>query len=350
MNNVQNLDKILGQIRHLIAKADHPNTPGPEAEMCRNRAETLMFRYRIEEAMIQEEAIEKAMPVWRTFWLAPLDNPYYSEYGSILQQCLRHLDCRGVSQSRYDDDGKAWRTVEAVGYDSEMRFADLLYTAASLAFSSRMTPTFDPSADPADMAFRLRASGMKRKEIGAKMFGPSDTVNEMKAKNRKVTALIKKGAEAAGEDWEAMLGRTNNIEGYRMSYVSGFMTTFSARLREMRMSRGADSGALVLASRKTNVEEALYERFPRLRPDPNPEPAKPWVDPRNNCPRCKAAKSGYCRDHAWMRPSRAASRGVRFNEGAYEQGASAARSVDLGKGGTGRVSSAGSATHALPNG
>src|SRR4051812_5148564 len=46
------LEAMLRKVRGLLAQADHENTSPAEAQVFRNKAEALMMRYRIDEAML----------------------------------------------------------------------------------------------------------------------------------------------------------------------------------------------------------------------------------------------------------------------------------------------------------
>jgi hypothetical protein len=153
----------------------------------------------------------------------------------------------------------------------------------------------------------------------------------MKAKNRRVTKLIRQHAAAVGEDADSLLGRGTNIKSYREDYAKGFVDSFHLRLYRMRTAAGEEESGLVLVSRSENVAEAFYTKFPQYRPSD-----KPWRDPREGCEKCKKAKSGYCRDHGFMRPSSAQARGRYVNTTARSRGQMAAAMVDLGANATGR--------------
>lgn len=316
--------KVLEQVRNMLAKADHPNTPPAEAEMCRNRAEALMFRYRIDVAMAGPEEQGSENPSWRSIRLVPYDNEFRAFYSALARYALQHVDCEGVGVREWDTEtGMYWLTLNAVGFEGDLAFADLLITSVQNAFSRYLEPKYDPQESAQKNAYRLRAGGMTRARIGVALFGPSDTVNEMKGKNRKVTALVKAEGVENGQGSDHLLGRSTDIDTYRNSFAQGFYSTLVSRLRTMSLQRG-NEGAVVLAGRKARVLAALWEKYPHLKPTE----AKEIGDPQKDCEKCKKASSGFCRDHAWMKPKKAQERA--FNWDGYRKGGAAARTVDIG--------------------
>lgn len=332
-------EKILGQVRGLLATADHPNTPPEMAETYRAKAEAMMFKYRIEEATMVANGIfgdsEGGLkPIWRTLGLANVGSEFSNYYERLGGMVIHHTGCKAVMKR----EGEHF-ILDAVGYATDLMYAEVLLTACLLEFSKRLEPTYDRNLSDAANAYEMRMAGMERKRIAKILFGDWETENEMKAKNRKVTALIKQEAARRGEDASVVLGRGNNMRTWRESYADGFVNQMSARLYRMRTAHGEESGAMVLADRGERVNEALYEKYPRLRP-PDPSTLKEYKAPNADCEKCRNAKSGYCREHSWLKPSRGRVTYRSQNGRAYDRGTTAALNVDLGPNatGTGRVS------------
>jgi hypothetical protein len=152
----------------------------------------------------------------------------------------------------------------------------------------------------------------------------------MKAKNRKVTALIKKQAVVEGIDPNLLLGRGNMMSTYRDSYAEAFVQTIARRLMDMRrQANEMNPGALVPISRSEAVDEAFYTVYEAYRPKPADETVGGNL--RSECEKCKRAKSGYCREHGYLRPRQG--RPAAFNGRAWEAGRTAAYGVNLGPSG-----------------
>lgn len=324
----EKVDGILGKVRALIANAEDPATPEEARDAYRQRAEALMFKYRIDEATMVASGQfgDTVNPVLRVIALGNLSSEYSGRYRTIGGVVLRHVGARG--HVRYDN---GTMQLNAVGYESDIRYMELLLTASLVEFGKRLEPKHDPGLSEEENAWRMRSAGMERKRIARILFGDWKSENEMKAKNRKVTRLIRLYAAQNGEDADAILGRGNNMATYRDSYADGFVLQLNRRLTRMRQAHGQEGAALVLADRQERIDEAYYGHFPNMRPSSTP--AEEWKDPRGDCQKCKKAKSGYCRDHSWLRPK--ATRGRSFNHSAYNAGERAANMVDLGGNSTG---------------
>lgn len=333
------LDAVLRKVQGLMAHADDPaNTPEAQ-ETFRNKAEALMFQYRIEEttlasAQVGQQASGGVVPVWRTIFVSRSTNEYRRTYLYMAANAVHHVDGKFESDWAKNpaDEGRVWLVLHAVGYESDLRYAELLFTVMQMGFAGKMEPRVDPAKTDAENAYVLRSAGMEGRRIAALLWGDDSKPNRVKARK-----LFAQHAAALGEDPSVLLGRGNNVNVFRESYADAFENEMSQRLYLMRISHG-DSGEMVLASRKTNVAEAFYTRYPHKRPG---RPAAPGrsIGGRDTCQKCQAAKSGYCREHAHLKPSTA-----RYVERAYShagaaRGRQAARSVDLsGTASKGRLS------------
>jgi hypothetical protein len=326
----RDLDKTLHTVQSLIAKADSTDSPH-EADALRAKAEAMMLKYRIDESMLAQSSTGSASnnaPVWRTIRVCMLGNEFHKEYRTLMGYCLRHVDCRSVWRSGYvrDEDGRAWYEAEAVGYDTDLRYAEMLFTSFALAFAGKMEPKVNPSLTDEENAYTMRSAGMEGWRISEALWGRTD-----KAARSKARKLFAKAAAAKGEDASALLGQGNSVKVFRASYGEGFVREAYSRLWRMRMS-GGDTGALVLKDRREAIDEAFYAKYPNLRPNPNAGQGL-QLGGRDICEKCRKAVSGYCRDHAYLRPSRAQYKERAINMAGYERGQMAASTVSLGASG-----------------
>jgi hypothetical protein len=323
MTEPTNLDSTLAKIQGLLAVADDPATTPEAAENYRAKAEALMFKYRIDEAMLgvrnDQGNIFRPEPVWRTFRICKAGNEFRHHYEQIAVAALGHVDARCVRD--YED---GWHVIHAVGYDSDLRFAELIFTAGMLAFGTKLEPRYDPNLSDQVNAYNMRSAGWEGKRIAQAIWGSDDKALRVKARK-----LFRREAAERGEDVEGLTGRGVSVEQFRKDYAAGFADEFWSRLWRMRQEHAQDERGLVLADRKDKVEEALYARYPHLRPRPAGE-AGTWVDPTKECQRCQAAKSGYCREHSYLRPSQARPRAASYSAAGAQRGRAAARTVDLG--------------------
>lgn len=333
-------DNILAKVQGLLAVADDPATTPEAAENYRNKAEAMMFKYRIEEAMLGSTGKEdkyRQKPVWRTFRVCKAGNTWRKQYQQIAVSALAHVDAKAVVDTEVDNEtGDYWYVLHALGYDSDLRFAELIFTAGMLAFGTKLEPKYDPNLSDQVNAYVLRSAGWEGHRIAKAIWG--DDAKPLRVKAR---SLFRKEAEARGESVEGLTGRGVNVAQFREDYAEGFADEFWSRLWRMRQEHAQDERGLVLASRKQDVEEALYERYPHMRPKPvDPNAVPVWEDPQEKCAKCKAAKSGYCREHQYLKPSTARPRYASYSAAGAMRGRAAARTVDLGATHTPRAGSA----------
>lgn len=321
------LERLLKRVQGLINKADSTEFPD-EAKLLRDKAEALMWKYRIDAATLGSLDTDGGgvVPEWRTITVCNADSEFRGYYRSVLGHVLSHFECRGVF--RYEGDEQV---AECVGFRGELRMAEAVYTSCMLAFGMKMEPVVQPDLSEQENAYLLRSAGVEGWRIAALLWPdvePGPDGKPPKGLRVKARGLFKKEAIARGEDPNVLLGKGNSVANYREDFATGFTNEIWHRLAGMRVSRAEVSAGLVLAGQKEAVDEMLYERYPHLNPA-NHAKVK-WVDPTANCPKCKAAKSGYCREHGYLKPRMGTSRQRAFNAAAYDRGGTAAQAVDLG--------------------
>lgn len=325
---MDNLEGILNKVRGLLAKADSTTFPA-EAKALRAGAEALMFKYRLDESQLTaEQKAERNFNVqWRTITLCAQGSDMLSTYYAIMAECCRHMDVMYRSDWEHNPEtGLLEYVMHVCGYGSDLAFVDMLFTSAALEFRQAMEPQVDKSLSDQVNAYRLRMAGMGGKEIALKLYGRDD-----KALRPKVRKMFADEAVKRGEDPAPLLGKGVNVKIYRESYAQGFRGAWAVRLMTMRTERGGEGG-LVLAGRADAIKEAFYDKYPGARPKAAVE-GQTGVR-QHQCPKCQAAKSGYCRDHAWLRPSRSRSKVRYANPAGVARGQDAARRVDVGSYGT----------------
>jgi hypothetical protein len=339
---MENLEAMLRKVRALLAQADDPAATPAEADAYRTKAEALMFKYKIDLATAPEaerKAAHSFKPEWREVFVCGLANEWNRYYSGIAHSIVSHVDARAVMLRKADG-----YYLRVCGFGVDLDYLEMLLASAVLAFGKKMEPKVDPNLPEHTNAFNLRMGGMERHRIADALWGRLEgqtkvwknggyqATNEVKARGRKVTALIKKGAEEAGENPKVILGQGNSIKTFRESYASGFYWTLTSRLRTMAMSRGETDKGMVLKSLAEQVEEMFFGEYPHLRPAETGRAE--YIAPNANCEKCAKTKSGYCRDHQYLKPSTAQARSKAWNYEAQSRGSNAARTVDLGPGGT----------------
>jgi hypothetical protein len=323
------LKDMIRKVQALLMKANDSAATPAEAENFRAGAEALMLKYRIEETMLtaEEKMVAGISVIWEEFPVCDVNSEFVSTYRGIASTIIAHFEIRGVYRVK-DVNGVRMHVVEVVGYESDLRFFELLFTEAALAFGKRLEPKYDRNLSDQVNAYLMRSAGMEGHRIAMAIYGRDD-----KNLRPKVRRMFEQEAILRGEDPKPLLGRGVNVKQFRKSYAEGFDYEFYSRLHKAKFAAAQVEQGLVLASRKDQIDEAFYERYPQYRP----VEVKGYVPSGNfvgheNCPKCKAAKSGYCRDHSYLKPSTRRYKDT-TNYTALNRGRSAAREIDLGMNG-----------------
>lgn len=280
----EHLDKIMDRVRKMLARADHPNTPGPEADLCRARAEKYMTQYRIEEeALIADGGAVSDLitPVAKRINVYPRGSKYSDVYTALITYAMHHVGARGVWVGYdTDEDGITSRVLEVFGYEIDMRYMEVLFTNARIIFADRMEPKYDPSLSDDDNVYRLRSSGIERIRVAAMMgWGEPGTG---KGGGARVTSAYKRACAARGEE-PVLTGQGMQVADFRQVYAESFKNEFFSRLWRARQAADVDlkEGGIVLADREGRVDEAVYQRYPDLRPEESSgQEVQPYVDDR----------------------------------------------------------------------
>lgn len=322
----EHLQKMLEKVQKLLARAEHPNTPVPEAETSREMANAIMEKYRIEEETARQLRVASgtaAKPIEVLFEYLSESSVYGNHYYSMLLAVMHHLGVRGLSgpskrNEETDDDGHVirvnyGRTMNMIGFDTDIQLVQMLYTNLRLTFAEKLEPKIDRSLSDEDNVYRLRSAGMERPRIGEAMGWGANAA-------QKVTKIYVKACQARGED-PKVVGKQLNAKTFRDSYADAFYSEIVNRLQRMKANSN-ESGAIVLHGRQESVNEAFYERYPSLRPMAT-LPGKSEYKP---CERCAKAKSGSCRAHTYAKGKERP-----FSRVGWTAGTNAAREADLSR-------------------
>lgn len=259
------LNSKMKTIQALLDRADHPNTPTAEADSCRAKAETLMRKYRIEEAQLaaSAEGVRSTFtPVKRDIVVCPAGAAYYNTYWSIAYHTLNHCGVRFTHRWGNNDEGVFSLIATVVGFESDVRYAEMLMTNARLLFAERMEPKRHADMTDEDNVYRMRNAGMERWRISELMgWGGNEGSGPLK-----VTRVYKRACQQKGVDPKTLTGKGNSMKVYREEYVKGFVSGYYNLLWRARNAADTGGGELVLANRKEMVDDAFYDAFPELRP------------------------------------------------------------------------------------
>lgn len=317
--------RTLRIIQGLLNQADDSGATPEEQKAFRAQAEHLMREYRIEESeAIQRGEAPSLVPTSRLMFVSPFGNQWYNEYWRMASYVVSHCGLRAVAQNHFDPESGLWQHgMMLVGYDSDLSFAEMLFTSVRLGFAARMEPQFDPTKGDKDNVYRMRNAGMTRDAIAAAM-GWLEGENKLtpSAAADKASRLYGQACRDYGSE-PRLLGKGTSMKVYKEQYARAFTDEIWYRLREARMGADTERGALVLASRKESVDEAFYEMFPHMRPSTAPVKAQPVKEETEAQRRRREARwERECQEEARKRNSAAGQAG-------RAAGVTAAREVDL---------------------
>jgi hypothetical protein len=251
------IESMMAKVAALIANAESYQDQGnPEAAASyREKAETLMRKYRIEEEVLVREAVSSGVPVWKTVDLGRFDGQWQNELHRIFYAITEHCGVEYHLVGR----GLNWE-ADVVGYEIDVRLCEMIFAAARLAFLARLDPTYDPTKTAVENIYALRGSGMDRQRVAKLVFG-----QEGHSQGLRVGQIFKAECARRGET-DGVSGRGFNPMIYRNAYADEFCITIRRRLRDARDAADSVGGALVLPQRAERVREALYAKYPSERP------------------------------------------------------------------------------------
>lgn len=285
------LDAMMSRVAKLLAVAEDSATTPEAAANYRAKAAQIRREYQIAEEDIIAQDAGAILPTSKRIELME-DNgsDFTRQYQSMWYAITDHCGIRSVIRWEIGEAGKYALVATAVGYASDIRYAELLWVSARMMFGARLEPVMDRSIPEEEMVYRLRSAGIERNRISAMMWGKATHSG-----NAKVTRLYIRACEARGED-PAVAGRSVSAKDYRTVYAREFVNRLSRRLLAAQDAADSIGGGIQLHGRSERVDEAFYERFPSYRPQPKPE-ATEEAKPEEPCAKCAKAKTGKCRDH-----------------------------------------------------
>jgi len=273
---------VLDKIRGLIAKAESlemskdPNA-AHEANACRERADAMMQKYAVEEWQTMRKAPVAAKPTRIRIELSDSDNPFLTEMATLVNIVSSFCKCSSIWISAGSTTGRDYCWV--YGYESDLRYFELLYTSLFLHMSGAIFPQPDPNKTLEQNAYELHNAGLNWFDI-AKAYGwyqvPPESHEPVNMYVNRNTGERKPWSQAIGvikaaynreikrRGEQAVRVAPNGSMTYRRNAASGYLARIKQRLREISGQRG--SGAeLVLADKSQNIAAAMSDDFPNAR-------------------------------------------------------------------------------------
>lgn len=260
----QTEQKIMDRVAALLARAEHPNTPEAERELCFERANVLMAKHALDEAVIrsQQSASERRKPVSETWKWLETYSPYASYLRTVLTEIARTNRCRvSIHPGNY--------TVTVVGFSEDVSWTQMLYMNSYFAFLKALFPKWDETLGYDENVYNFKKAGHKWSEINhiARQHGHPDHEDRSTGRIKgAVIAAYKRHAKKIGDEQQIT---TQRHEAYRDTFAHYFVMRIGQRLEKMREEnqRVADSAPGAMLALRDDVDAMFYELFPSLHPD-----------------------------------------------------------------------------------
>jgi hypothetical protein len=262
-------EKIIERIAKLLAQADHVNTNDEEREAFLAKADEMMAKHMIDEALVRlaQAPSERAKPVRVDVELFDRWSVFGVKMSLIASEICRTVGVRMATRSGSN-------VVTLVGFDDDVRWMQMLFLNTQMTFLRRLQPKWDQSLTTGANVGLFRESGMKWPQvtrIAATAGAIAEVPNEDHDYNgywksvNSVKATYKKHCKETGQQPVSV----TRHEAYRHTYAEAFTNRICARLADMRASRqAAGSGSeLVLARVMDDVNDAFYQEFPDISPE-----------------------------------------------------------------------------------
>ena len=288
------LDKIIFKVNKLLEKAESSEHPG-EKKLLEAKAEELIKKYRIDQENMIAVDQKLVTPILRTFPVARWSSPNEGWLFTLFYHVAEHCEIEVTSTYEKIDNGQIYLVAKAVGYDIDLRYAELLWSSIRLTFIAKMEPEYDPNLSEEENIYRLRSSGIARKDVAQMIWGKWTHSN-----SAKVGKVYKAECAKRGET-PALDGKGIHLKDFREAYVRDFTWRVVDRLNQAADGALGQGGAMVFADRKERVKEAFYKHFPNLRPKPVEETMTVCVDPPSEEAKKARKRLDYTKTKAYQK-------------------------------------------------
>jgi Protein of unknown function (DUF2786) len=120
---------ILQRVRKLLDLAEHANTPEAERDLAIQRAQGLMLKHAIDEAMVKRDPkLERAKPIVKNIMYAE-GKGYHQAKVDLLSAVARNNRCKVVYYTARQTPGKQAKYADIVGFPDDVAFVEMLYTS-----------------------------------------------------------------------------------------------------------------------------------------------------------------------------------------------------------------------------
>lgn len=252
-------ESVLETVRRLVALGQQDSgATEAEREAALARADKLMTKHAIDQALLaaSEFLPSREEPEARTMYLWQ-EGEFTEQYRQLVRDLTAHHRCRAVWHGVTSQGGK----YTVIGFPSDIAYFEMVWTGAYLTFVARMDPRWNKAQTEEENVYRLKEAGVRWQDIAE--MGGFDWPD-----GGKIIRIYKRYCREHG------LTATNHTQrnaAYRLSYARAFVNRINERIEsqvtarheQVKQTAGAE---LALRDRADVVNEAMYQRFPNLRP------------------------------------------------------------------------------------
>jgi hypothetical protein len=320
-------ESIQRKIKALLDRANHPNTEGPEAEACMEKAEALMQQYRIEESMLNFDRKDST----REPIMEEMDVDV-SEFSWALNGLQRDIfEHAGAKTAR-----RMGKRV-AVGYKEDLFYANMLWTSIYLDLSGKMLIVWSKDRGFDENVYMLKESGKSWMEI-VHAAPAEEKLN--KNSGSRLRSAYKRHAEKIGVVAPDMQPRSPKL--WRDSFITAYQQTVDDRLYRMREAKKGvevpEKGAIALRTDEDRLNDEFYRLFPNLHPDYIAEQDRKRREAYEAQMEAMTDKDRKEWERRQKRLGKVYTKTRRADQSAWAAGAKAGSKVDLGGSKIGRTS------------
>ncbi len=299
-------EKILDRVAKLLAIAEHPNTPGPEADVALMQANKLIAKHAIEETLIrQHQTVGERR--------ALVNKQIVVGAGSGFSSTLRTVLHYAADANRVSVAFLSTGSVVLFGADEDVAWVEMLFNMIKLQFLLKIDPKWDDSKSYDENVYNLKVAGTSWKDINAESVkhgsrdarkwtqtaGYLDRETEKPYYQREYrnVQVTKRNEEsgavfgiweapeeklsgiliAAYKRWAANVGddspvTTQNPRAYKRSYADAFSSRMAMRFLDMKKANEAEmdtipGAAVAIRDLKAEAKQAMWDMFPDLSPE-----------------------------------------------------------------------------------
>jgi hypothetical protein len=249
-------EKILSRVQKLLDKANAEGTTEAERQSFLDKADELMIKHGIEEAMLMAAMSkeDRRKPISERFHAADVNAPHWEKFRTVLLMIANLHRVR--SAFHYDGD------VTLVGYFEDVEYVKMKWLNVYLHFSRTINPEWDNRLGPEQNAYNFHRSGTPWTdvEVIARAKGCTWNIKQLRAGYRR-------HCESIGEEPRRM---TQRNFAYKESFADAFRTRICTRIAELiedRNKQTSEAGALVaVKDLGIEIDDLYYSLFPNLDP------------------------------------------------------------------------------------